>query len=546
MAGDNSTAPSDNVTAAHAETLQQVGSEKIQEQFVEEAEYELNRIDLDKLSREAFSWKSRAGLRIIFCIIVQGLSTAAYGIDGSVTSGLAALPAFRSEFNVGTSGAGIAIIVSAMSIGNAAASLFQWLSDIIGRRGVTFLGNAIMVIGVVLQAASGNNVCFIMGRVFAGVGASLTANVGPLYMNEIAPAGCRAMVVGIYVSGYYIGGIVIACALLGGSYLPGNWSWRMPILLQLGPSILVMLLVYLITPESPRYLVARGKVDKARQVIARLHTTTDDVDEPIVSAEIKQIQDSLERLDNNPWDFSTFWSSRSGRKRLWIIFLYSLFQQWNGTGLLTAYLPAVLELVNITNSHQQLAINLGQSALAFVSILIGSTFVDRIRRRYLLLGSIALYILFFGFMSLFSGLFSAGIAQHATGILIVVTIYLFNMCTGMFVSIVHNVYPNELFHYRQRAKGMGIYSFFQNCFGFSVTYGGARALADLKWKVYFLFIGINILMLAGTWKFFPEFRRLSLEEIDLVMESDVDPVKMSLRLQKAKEEKREEERETPA
>lgn len=49
-------------------------------------------------------------------------------------------------------------------------------------------------------------------------------------------------------------------------------------------------------------------------------------------------------------------------------------------------------------------------------------------------------------------------------------------------------------------------------------------------------------MLAGTWKWFPEFRRLSLEEIDLIMESELDPVKMSLKLQKAKEEKRREER----
>ena len=50
-------------------------------------------------------------------------------------------------------------------------------------------------------------------------------------------------------------------------------------------------------------------------------------------------------------------------------------------------------------------------------------------------------------------------------------------------------------------------------------------------------------MLVMSWMFFPEFRRLSLEEIDLVMESDVSPVKMSLKLQQAKEAKRKEERE---
>lgn len=52
-------------------------------------------------------------------------------------------------------------------------------------------------------------------------------------------------------------------------------------------------------------------------------------------------------------------------------------------------------------------------------------------------------------------------------------------------------------------------------------------------------------MLAGTWKFFPEFRRLTLEEIDVMMESDMDPVKMSLKLQAAKKEKEEERRAAP-
>lgn len=318
-----------------------------------------------------------------------------------------------------------------MAIGNAAASLFQWLSDVIGRRGMTFLGNVIMLLGVVLQVVAPNNPCFIMGRVFGGVGASFTASVGPMYMSEIAPPCYRAMLVGLYVSGYYIGGIAIACALLGGSYLPGNWSWRMPILLQIGPSLLVILLVYLITPESPRFLVAKGKTDEARKVLAELHSTSGNVNEQIVSVEIQQIQQSLDLLDNKPWDFRTFWDSRAGRRRLWIIFLYSLFQQWNGTSLLTAYLPAVLDLVNITDPHQQLAINVGQSASAFVSIMIGSTFVDHVRRRYLLIGSLSLYILFFALMALFSGLFNNGVAQHATGILIVVLIFLFNGCTGM-------------------------------------------------------------------------------------------------------------------
>lgn len=422
-----------------------------------------------------------------------------------MTSGLSALPAFRDYFGVGTSGAGIGLIVAGMSIGNACASLFQFLSDIIGRRGVTFLGNAFMLLGCVLQAAAPNTACFVMGRIVQGVGASLSATCGPLYMTEIAPSCYRGMMVGAFAGMNTFGAVAIACALLGGSYLPGEWSWRMPIMLQLLPSTLVCVLIYLITPESPRYLVSKGRTEQARKILAQLHTQSESMSEAIVAAEMAQIEESLELIDNKPWDYSTFWNNRAGKRRLWIIFIYSLFQQWNGTGLLGAFVPAVLELVGISNSQQQLGYNLGLTCIGLVALVIGTTFVDRVRRRYLLLGSLALYILFFSLMIVWSGLYAYGIATYPMGIMIVVTMFLFNTATGLFgkipssvtngtcsarltllchaVNIVHNIYPNEVFHYKQRAKGMGLFSFFQNCFGFAMIYGGAQALAVLQWKV---------------------------------------------------------------
>lgn len=49
-------------------------------------------------------------------------------------------------------------------------------------------------------------------------------------------------------------------------------------------------------------------------------------------------------------------------------------------------------------------------------------------------------------------------------------------------NALHNIYPNEVLHYSQRAKGMGMYSFFQNIFGLIMTYGMGEALARIQWK----------------------------------------------------------------
>ena len=130
----------------------------------------------------------------------------------------------------------------------------------------------------------------------------------------------------------------------------------------------VAILIYPCTPESPRWLVSKGKIEQARQVIARYQTTSEDVNSPVVSAQIEQIQASLETLHVKAWDYSVFWKSPSGRYRIWIIILYSFFQQWNGGGLLYSYLPGILEMVGVETAQAQLGISLGMSC-SLISIL---------------------------------------------------------------------------------------------------------------------------------------------------------------------------------
>lgn len=244
---------------------------------------------------------------------------------------MSALPAFREHFNVGTSGGAIALVLAGMSIGNIFASLFQWLSDLIGRRGVTFLGNFILIISCVLQAAAPNRSVLILGRVIGGIGCSLSATVGPLYMSEVAPSSHRGLAVGLYCSCYGVGSILIAVVMLGGSYMHGDWTWRMPMVFQLAPPVIVCCLVYPFTPESPRYLIYKGQVEQAKQVIANYHTVSGSVDDPVVGVEIQQMQASIESVDSKPWDFSTLWNKKSSLYRMRIILIYAFVQQCNGT-----------------------------------------------------------------------------------------------------------------------------------------------------------------------------------------------------------------------
>ena len=107
----------------------------------------------------------------------------------------------------------------------------------------------------------------------------------------------------------------------------------------------------------------------------------------------------------------------------------------------------------------------------------------------------------------------------------------------------HSIYPNEVLHYTQRAKGMGMYSLFQACFGIVLTYGASAVIKIIGWKIYFIFIVIDLAALVLTYFYFPEFKSLSLEEIDLVFETPgTHPVTLSKRLQRAKRAQREQRR----
>ncbi|KAM6529281.1 hypothetical protein FALCPG4_007428 [Fusarium falciforme] len=273
---------------------------KVEDRQIESVHDEIQRVNIQELSNRAITWRSGAGLRLSCHHRHPKPNVAAFAIDGNTIGGMSALPAFREHFNVSTSGSAIALVFAAMSIGNIVASLFQWLSDLIGRRGVTFIGNIILVISCILQAVALNRAVMIVGRVFGRVGCSLSATVDPLYMSEVAPSAHRGLAVGLYCSCYSIGSIVIACVLLGGSYIEGNWTWRMPMLFQLALPVIVSILVYPCTPESPRYLIYKGKVNEAEQVIAKYHTDSGLVSDPIVAAEISQIQASIDSVDSTP------------------------------------------------------------------------------------------------------------------------------------------------------------------------------------------------------------------------------------------------------
>lgn len=222
-----------------------------------------------------------------------------------------------------------------MTIGGFCGAPFLTLGDVIGRRGINFLGNAIVIVAAIMQGLAPNLGVFIAGRFLLGFGTSMCS--APQYMAEIAPLHIRGRLVGVFGACFQIGSICMSGGMVAFSTWSGNWQWRCPLLLQMLAPFLVCSLIYLWCPESPRYLMLKNRPDEAKAVIAKYMTSDpENVDQPIVGLVAAQIEESLESTRAGiraSYDFRVFFTKAVWYRTL-VLAVYSVFQQWNGGGII--------------------------------------------------------------------------------------------------------------------------------------------------------------------------------------------------------------------
>ena len=127
--------------------------------------------------------------------------------------------------------------------------------------------------------------------------------------------------------------MLAAAVTLGTFAMTSNWGWRIPSLLQVVPCLLQVIFIGFL-PESPRWLVSRGRGDEAYAILVKYHAEGDENSE-FVEAEYAEIEEALEaELKVGQIDQAQALSSPGMRKRVVIAASVGLFAQWCGVGLL--------------------------------------------------------------------------------------------------------------------------------------------------------------------------------------------------------------------
>lgn len=170
------------------------------------------------------------------------------------------------------------LIVSILSAGTFFGALIAGdLADWFGRRTTIITGCGVFAVGVALQTASAAYQLLVAGRLIAGFGVGFVSAIIILYMSEIAPRKVRGAIVSGYQFCITIGLMLASCVDYGTQNRTDSGSYRIPIGLQLAWALILAVGLFLL-PESPRYFVKKGQLDKAAEVLSRVRGQPQDSD----------------------------------------------------------------------------------------------------------------------------------------------------------------------------------------------------------------------------------------------------------------------------
>lgn len=189
------------------------------------------------------------------------------------------------------------------------------VSDRYGRKAAMYAGSFFTLIGTIIQTSAFGYAQFTVGRCLLGVGISFTCIAGPSMVAELAHPRQRGTVLGFFNTFWYVGAIVAAWGSFGSGHMSTSWSWRIPSLIQgVAPVFLIAMLPFM--PESPRFLLAKGRAEEARQVLAEYHANGQ-LDDELVMYEIDEINTALaieSKYAEVGW--SILWNTSANRKKM--------------------------------------------------------------------------------------------------------------------------------------------------------------------------------------------------------------------------------------
>ncbi|KAL1944200.1 hypothetical protein VTO73DRAFT_3385 [Trametes versicolor] len=472
------------------------------------------------VQQDKVPWYKKRNLRMLYilmfptCIGIEMTS----GFDSSMMNGLQAVPTWDAFF--GHPRSTILGLLSALySLGSICSLPFvPFVTDRFGRRFAIIFGSVIMVIGAALQTASQDFAMFVIARFLLGFGIPFAIVAASSMIGELAYPKERARMGSLFNASWFIGAIVAAGTTLGTFQMPTNWGWRIPSLLQVIPSTLQLIFIWFL-PESPRWLVSKGRGEEAYAILTKYHAEGD-INSEFVRLEYAEIETTLElEKEQAKGGWKELVATPGMRKRLLICSFLGLATQWSGNGLTSYFLARILDNVGIHDDRTKNLINLAMTCWGFVNgTTLALTVTKMPRRAAYLTCTIVLTLIFTGW-TVASAQYSITGSQAASRA-VIAFIFLYSPAYNMGFNALTYTYLVELFPYHARAKGIAVFQWWGRAAGFFNQFVNPIGIANAGWKYYISYCIFLLFEVVFVWFLFPETSNRTLEELAFLFEGD--------------------------
>jgi len=395
----------------------------------------------------------RANLGFIGAIVaVATIGGFLFGYDSGAVNGTQ--EGLRSTFNL--SDAGLGFTVGSLLIGCFIGAFFAGrLADIMGRRNTMMLAALLFLAGALTQGLSHSHDLFVIARLAGGMAVGAASVLSPAYISEVAPAGIRGrlttiqqimIIIGLtiaFVVNYFL---AAAAGVSTNPFWGGIAAWRWMYLMQAIPAA-IFLIALIFIPESPRYLVSKGRDESAENVLTKLFGSA------TARAKLDEIRVTFSE-DHRPRFSDLKGNGLFGiRPIVWAGIMLAVFQQLVGINVIFYYGETLWKLAGVSEAAA-LQRNIISGVVSIGACLVTIAVIDKIGRKPLLLiGSAGMAVSLFAMAYAFhSGtLDSSGNLQlsHGMGLVALVSanlyVIFFNGTWGpvMWVML-GEMFPNQI------------------------------------------------------------------------------------------------------
>jgi MFS transporter, SP family, sugar:H+ symporter len=346
----------------------------------------------------------RANIGLISAIVaVATIGGLLFGYDSGAVNGTQ--DGLKAAFALDE--AGLGFTVGSLLIGCFIGAFFAGtLADSVGRRNVMRLSAVLFLGGALVQGLAHDHTLFVIARIIGGMAVGAASVLSPAYISEVAPANIRGrmttvqqiMIITGLTAAFVVNYYLAAAAGSSLNHLGGIEAWRWMYLMQAIPAAVFLVALFFI-PESPRFLVAKGRHEHASTVLTSLFGET------VARAKLEEIRASFSS-DHRPRLSDILARGGGGflgiRSIVWAGLLLAVFQQLVGINVIFYYGATLWQLAGFTE-NDALLINIVSGAVSIAACFITIAVIDRIGRKPLLLiGSAGMAITLFVMVYAFS------------------------------------------------------------------------------------------------------------------------------------------------